>query len=117
LLKWQSFLIQIDVWLITDGYDTGIVNIVGLAIKKAKLMSPGKKFTALAICQWGMVDNVKGITNGNINKLKVELNTSYLTSDEAILSVFRSRGVNKKLKCLPKGKKRTSRKMKHSILK
>ncbi|CAF3973574.1 unnamed protein product, partial [Rotaria sordida] len=61
-----------DAWLITNGYNVGIVQVVGQAINKVKLTNPKKSITAIGICKWGSVKDVEKITRvQNIKKQKI----------------------------------------------
>jgi len=54
---------EIDAWIITNGYNVGIVQLVGQAIKKVKLTNLKEKITAIGICKWGSVKDVEDITD------------------------------------------------------
>jgi hypothetical protein len=54
---------KIDAWIITNGYNVGIVQLVGQAIKKARLTNLKEHIIAIGICKWGSVKDVKKITN------------------------------------------------------
>lgn len=49
--------ILVDAWLITNGYDVGIVRVVGQAIKKAALTNRKNTVVAIGVCKWGSVKN------------------------------------------------------------
>ncbi|CAF1229932.1 unnamed protein product [Rotaria sordida] len=52
-----------DAWLITNGYATGIVHLVGQAILKFKLSNVKKNsIIAIGICKWGSIRDVEEIT-------------------------------------------------------
>ncbi|CAF2638466.1 unnamed protein product [Rotaria sp. Silwood2] len=69
-----------DAWLITNGYNVGIVQLVGEAINKIKLTHPKYLITAIAICKWGSAKDVDELTksdNGienNINDQEEHVN-------------------------------------------
>ncbi|CAF5111905.1 unnamed protein product [Rotaria sp. Silwood1] len=64
-LKFLNSIINIciksKVWMITNGFDTGIVQLVGRAIKKAQLKQ-SDKVIAIGICKWGSIKDVKALT-------------------------------------------------------
>ena len=43
--------------MITNGYDNGLVQLVGQIIYRTKIRKPDRKPTALALCKWGGVKN------------------------------------------------------------
>lgn len=45
----------VDAWLLTNGYNNGIVQLVGQAVYKVKLIKPDQKLTAIGVCQWGCI--------------------------------------------------------------
>jgi hypothetical protein len=45
--------VRIDVWIITNGYNLGIVQYVGQAINKVRIRKPEKDIVAIGICKWG----------------------------------------------------------------
>ncbi|CAF4840745.1 unnamed protein product [Rotaria socialis] len=49
-------------WLITNGYNVGIVQLVGQAIHKVKLTNPKRQITAIGVCKWGSVKDVEKLT-------------------------------------------------------
>ncbi len=51
-----------DAWLLTSGYNIGIIQLVGQAINKVRLTNPKQKITAIGICKWGSILNVEYIT-------------------------------------------------------
>ncbi|CAF3967063.1 unnamed protein product, partial [Adineta steineri] len=51
-----------DAWLITNGYNVGIVQLVGQAINKAKLTKLDQHITAIGLCKWGSIKDVETIT-------------------------------------------------------
>jgi hypothetical protein len=53
---------KIDAWIITNGYNVGIVQLVGHAIKKVKLTNLKEHITAIGVCKWGSVKDVEKIT-------------------------------------------------------
>jgi hypothetical protein len=50
---------EIDIWMITNGYNNGLIQLVGHAIHKAKLKESTHKMVAVAICKWGGVKNLE----------------------------------------------------------
>ena len=54
-----DFLISIEAWLVTNGYNVGIVQVVGQAIKKAALTDRRNKLVAIGVCKWGSVKNIE----------------------------------------------------------
>ncbi|CAF1153213.1 unnamed protein product [Rotaria sordida] len=60
-----------DAWLFSSGYNIGIVQLAGRAIQKFKLTHFKKNnFTAIAVCKWGSIKNVKMITSRDDKKTK-----------------------------------------------
>ncbi|CAF1449983.1 unnamed protein product [Adineta steineri] len=60
-----------DTWLITNGYNVGIVQLVGQAINKVKFTKLDKHITAIGLCKWGSIKDVETITKqykGNSQK-------------------------------------------------
>ncbi|CAF1229892.1 unnamed protein product, partial [Rotaria sp. Silwood1] len=54
----------INAWLLSSGYNIGIVQLVGHAIHKFKLTNSKKaSFTAIAVCKWGCIKDVETITS------------------------------------------------------
>lgn len=53
---------HIDAWLLTNGYNTGIVQLVGHAIQKIRYTKQDTKITAIGVCKWGCVSDVEYIT-------------------------------------------------------
>lgn len=54
---------NIDAWILTNGYNVGIVQLVGQAIHKSKLTNPKKAITAIGLCKWGSVKDVEKLTS------------------------------------------------------
>ena len=52
-------IIEIDTWIITNGYNNGLVQLVGQAIHKTKIRDSEHKTVALAVCKWGGVKNIE----------------------------------------------------------
>jgi hypothetical protein len=79
-----SKLFLIDIWLITNGYNNGLVQLVGQAIRKAKLRQPKQKMVALAICKWGSVKNPQKLIYSKKKETKqiVKKTNSSDTSDD-----------------------------------
>lgn len=55
-------LIFVEAWLVTNGYNVGIVQVVGQAIKKAALTDRRNKLVAIGVCKWGSVKNIEQLT-------------------------------------------------------
>ncbi|UJR22717.1 hypothetical protein I4U23_025751 [Adineta vaga] len=51
--------LKADSWLITNGYNVGIVQLVGQAINKVKLTRLNEHITAIGVCKWGSVKDVE----------------------------------------------------------
>lgn len=68
--------------MITNGYNVGIVQLVGQAINKIRLTQPKKRITAIALCKWGSVKDVEMLTDPRYNQRKVSLD--FLLFDELI---------------------------------
>ncbi len=65
---------EIEAWIITNGYNVGIVQLVGQAIKKVKLTKPKERLTAIGLCKWGSVKDIKTLTSDTQHlKKKVRL--------------------------------------------
>lgn len=71
LLVIVSISIFRDAWLITSGYNVGIVQVVGQAIKKASLTDRKRKLVAIGVCKWGSVKDVETITNPKVGEQAV----------------------------------------------
>ncbi len=69
LIDW----LKIDAWIITNGYNVGIVQLVGQAINKAKLTNLKKHITAIGLCKWGSVKDVERLINSQYMKNRVGL--------------------------------------------
>ncbi|CAF0878333.1 unnamed protein product [Adineta steineri] len=54
-----------DAWLITNGYNVGIVQLVGQAINKVKLTKLDQHITAIGVCKWGSIKDVETITGSD----------------------------------------------------
>ncbi|CAF1334310.1 unnamed protein product, partial [Rotaria sp. Silwood1] len=80
-----------NAWLITNGYNVGIVQLVGQAINKVKLTNPKKQITAIAVCKWGSVQNVEKLTKDR-NKEKEKEKQESKTSDDEQKENERERG-------------------------
>lgn len=48
-----SLATRSDIWLITNGYDNGVAQLIGQAVHKAKYREPDKQAVAIGICKWG----------------------------------------------------------------
>jgi hypothetical protein len=57
--------VRIDVWIITNGYNLGVVQYVGQAINKVRIRKPEKDIVAIGICKWGSVKDVGNLTGLN----------------------------------------------------
>ncbi len=68
---WFIYLFLIDAWVITNGYNVGIVQLVGQAINKIKLTNPKNPVTAIGICKWGSVKDVERLTDPQYIKNQV----------------------------------------------
>lgn len=62
--KLNSFL---DAWIITNGYDVGVVKLVGHLLNHVK-RSQLKRLTAIAVCKWGSIRNLDSFMAGNLKK-------------------------------------------------
>lgn len=47
-----------DTWLLTNGSNVGIVQLIGQAIRKRKLTRPQDKAVAIGVCNYGCVKNL-----------------------------------------------------------
>ena len=48
---------EIDVWIITNGYENGLTQLITRAIDCVKLKNEKRKITAIAVCQWEYLRN------------------------------------------------------------
>ncbi len=46
-----------DGWIVTTGFKTGVVQLVGEAIHDHKVTNPGSHITAIGCSKWGGVKN------------------------------------------------------------
>jgi hypothetical protein len=51
-------LIFLDTWLISNGANVGIVQLIGQAIHKRKLTKPQDRAVAIGVCNYGCVKNI-----------------------------------------------------------
>ncbi|CAF2048039.1 unnamed protein product [Rotaria magnacalcarata] len=61
-------------WIVTNGYQVGIVQLVGQALEKVRLRNNDSKMIAIGICKWGSVKNVHKLTtikNNAKNKRRI----------------------------------------------
>ncbi|CAF1174559.1 unnamed protein product [Rotaria sordida] len=54
--------VKSNVWMITTGYNVGIVQLLGQAISKVKLKDPNQQLIVIGICKWGSIKNIKTLT-------------------------------------------------------
>jgi hypothetical protein len=47
----------IDGWIVTTGFKTGVVQLVGEAIHDNKVTNPGSQITAIGCSKWGGTKN------------------------------------------------------------
>lgn len=59
LCPFQCLSVPVDAWLITGGYNVGIIKLVGQAIRKANLTQRNKNLVAIGVCKWGSVKDVE----------------------------------------------------------
>ena len=57
----RSLSLSPEAWLITTGYNVGIVQVVGQALKKAALTDRDNRLVAIGVCKWGCVRNVEAL--------------------------------------------------------
>jgi hypothetical protein len=57
----RSQFISLDTWLITNGCNVGIVQLIGQAIRKRKLTKPQDKIVAIGVCNYGCIKNVSDV--------------------------------------------------------
>ncbi|CAF0834212.1 unnamed protein product [Adineta ricciae] len=57
-----------DTWLITNGYNVGIVQLVGQAINKVKLTKLNRHITAIGLCKWGSIKDVEVLTSSQATR-------------------------------------------------
>jgi hypothetical protein len=68
-----------ETWLITNGMNVGIVQLIGQAIRKRKLTKPKDDVVALGICNYGCVKNLADIQRPE------HVDTSYTSSNHRAL--------------------------------
>lgn len=83
---------EIDAWIITNGYNVGIVQLVGQAINKIKLTNPKKHITAIGLCKWGSVKDVERLTDPQYIKKQVEF--MFYKNMDLICFVLRERPID-----------------------
>ncbi|CAF1276333.1 unnamed protein product [Rotaria magnacalcarata] len=72
-------------WLITNGYNVGIVQLVGQAINKVKLTNPKRQITAIGLCKWGSVKDVEKLPEPlHTRKQRVNNRHCYTDSDDKL---------------------------------
>lgn len=52
-------LVDLDAWLLTNGANAGIVQLIGQTIRKRKLTKPQDTLVAVGVCNYGCVKNVQ----------------------------------------------------------
>lgn len=55
--KKNSVFSRIDAWIITPGFKTGVVQLVGEAIHDHKVTNPRSQITAIGCSKWGATRN------------------------------------------------------------
>ena len=50
-------IVKIDGWIVTTGFKTGVVQLVGEAIHDHKVTNPRSHITAIGCSKWGAVRN------------------------------------------------------------
>ncbi|CAF1206439.1 unnamed protein product, partial [Didymodactylos carnosus] len=65
-----------DAWLITSGFNVGIVQLVGRAIRKSKLINFNRTITAIGLPKYGCIKNVEKLTNANHQNAQSDNSTS-----------------------------------------
>lgn len=55
----HSFL---GAWIITNGYKTGVVQLIGQTIDKIRLRKSNHNVTAIGISKWGSIKHVEELT-------------------------------------------------------
>jgi hypothetical protein len=78
--------LKIDAWIITNGYNVGIVQLVGQAINKAKLTNLKKKITAIGLCKWGSVKDVERLTD--LQHMKNQVGLSFLSKKYGFIMFY-----------------------------
>lgn len=72
----MDILDLLDGLIVTNGYKTGVVQLIGQAIDKVRLKQSRKKLTAIGISKWGCIKNVEKMILGkkhNINTVRKNL--------------------------------------------
>jgi len=68
----SSYRLYIDAWLLTSGFNVGIVQMVGQALNKIRLTSPGEDITAIAVTKFGCIRG-DSIIIKDIKKVKSDI--------------------------------------------
>jgi hypothetical protein len=78
-------LIGKDGWIVTSGYKTGVVQLVGEAIHDHKVTNPSSHITAIGCSKWGATRNRESLIIVNILKL-IFMKLEFLCLIEKIVS-------------------------------
>jgi hypothetical protein len=65
-----SMIYFVDGWIVTTGFKTGVVQLVGEAIHDHKVMNPGSHITAIGCSKWGGVKNRESLILVDFRKKK-----------------------------------------------
>ncbi len=55
-----------DAWLMTNGLDVGVVQVVGQALNKIRLTKPEVNITAIAVAKLGCITNYQSLKDPSI---------------------------------------------------
>jgi hypothetical protein len=56
-----SIVLTVDAWLMTNGLDAGIVQLVGQALNKIRLTNSELVITAIAVAKFGCITNYSSL--------------------------------------------------------
>ena len=65
LIRYIGFVIK-DGWIVTNGFKTGVVKLVGEAIYDYKVINPRSRITAIGCSKWGAVKGRQSLILVNI---------------------------------------------------
>ncbi len=60
-----------DGWIVTTGFKTGVVQLVGEAIHDHKVTNPRSQITAIGCSKWGAAKNRESLISVRISKFSL----------------------------------------------
>lgn len=75
------WLLRIDVWMITNGYNWGVVPRVMQVFKAAQLLQSAEQTPTIGICKWGCIKDTQRMAD---NKRKATRVVPFLLTDARI---------------------------------